>query len=82
MNKQEYETLSEEQPLQAKQFSHSVKLEETQKGVRIHLHVYADTVEHARQQLLKLYFGVHTDLIQHNIPRAPMSVAANGGSKD
>ena len=70
---QEYELTAEQQQ---KQFSHSVKLEETAKGVRVSTHVYADTAEHARQEALKVYLGIVHDLQSHDVRLAPMNAAA------
>lgn len=80
MSNQEYES-SLEQP-QQQQFSHSVKLEETAKGVRVSVHVYADTAEHARQEALKVYLGIVHDLQSHDVKLAPMNGTANGAMKE
>lgn len=53
-------------------FSHSIKIEETAKGIRVSVHVYADSSEHARQQALKTYIGIIDDLRRHEIALAPV----------
>jgi hypothetical protein len=55
-------------------FSHSIKIEETAKGCRVSVHVYADTSEHARQQALKTYCGILDDLKRHDITVAPLCI--------
>ena len=78
MSSQEYETTLEQQ----KQFSHSAKLEETVKGCRISVHVYGNSSEEVRQQLIKTYLGIEHDLQSHDVKLCPMSAAptvSNGG---
>ena len=70
MNNQDYE-LERQQPQQ--QFSHSAKLTSTAKGMRIDVHCYANNLEELRQQLIKTYLGIETDLKNHCIAIAPMS---------
>ena len=57
-----------------KQFSHSVKLEETAKGIRISVHGYGvnglDTIE----ETVAMYKAVRDKLEKEKIPRAPMTV--------
>lgn len=64
--------------------THSIKIEETAKGCRVAVHVYADTVERARQEVLRLYLGVVHDLQSHDVKLAPMVATAttNGTSKE
>lgn len=57
------------------------KIEQTAKVVRLRVNVYSDSVEHTRQQLLKMYAGIETDLRSHGIVIAPM-LAANGAMKE
>ena len=68
---QEYESLAETNQIQL-QFSHSAKLTSTPKGVRIDVHCYGNSSEEVRQQLLKMYVGIETDLRNHCIPIAPI----------
>lgn len=70
------EVINEEyEPLAAtNQFSHSAKLTSTAKGVRIDVHCYGNSSEEVRQQLLKMYVGIETDLRNHCIPIAPIEL--------
>ncbi len=73
--KQEYESsLVEEQTKLQLQFTHSAKLTSTAKGVRIDVHCYGNSSEEVRQQLLKTYVGIETDLRNHCIPIAPIEL--------
>ena len=69
---QEYESLAAE--TNQFQFSHSAKLTSTAKGVRIDVHCYGNSSEEVRQQLLKMYVGIETDLRNHSIPIAPIEL--------
>lgn len=76
---QEYELLAEE--MNQPQFSHSAKLTSTAKGIRIDVHCYGNSSEQVRQQLLKTYVGIETDLRNHGIPIAPIESKRNGVSQ-
>jgi hypothetical protein len=56
------------------QWSHSVKLEETAKGVRIHVHVYANNQEDAIAEALETYMNTRNACKENKIPLAPMEV--------
>ena len=71
---QEYESLGAETNQIQFQFSHSAKLTSTAKGVRIDVHCYGNSSEEVRQQLLKTYVGIETDLRNHCIPIAPIEL--------
>jgi flagellar motor protein MotB len=61
-------------------FSHSVKLEQTAKGVRVTIHVSADNFADARMQSTELFIKVQQDLQIQGIPLAPVELK-NGGVK-
>ena len=73
---QEYESL------EMNQFSHSAKLTSTAKGVRIDVHCYGNSSEEVRQQLLKTYIGIETDLRNHSIAIAPIESKQNNNIND
>ena len=78
---EEYEPLAEMNSNQNQlqlQFSHSAKLTSTAKGVRIDVHCYGNSSEEVRQQLLKMYVGIETDLRNHSIVIAPIESKQNG----
>ena len=56
------------------QYTHSVKLEETAKGVRVHIHIYANGQDEAIEQALETYLSVRKNCEENNIPLAPMEV--------
>jgi hypothetical protein len=55
-------------------FSHSVKLEQTAKGVRVTVHVSADNFADARMQSTELFIKVQQDLQIQGIPLAPVEL--------
>jgi len=57
------------------QFTHSVKFEETAKGVRISIHVHANSGALARNEALLLYLRTREDCVQDDIPLAPMEIS-------
>jgi hypothetical protein len=61
-------------------FSHSVKLEQTAKGVRVTVHVSSDNFHDARMQSTELFLKVQEDLKIQGIPLAPVELK-NGGVK-
>ena len=58
------------------QFTHDVKLEETAKGIRIHVHVYANKGLEAMQEVFALYQTCRDKAELLNIPLAPMEVVS------
>ena len=58
-------------------YTHSLKLESTQKGVRIHTHIYGMSVEQVTEESIKLYLSSKTRLESEGIQLAPM----NGGKE-
>lgn len=53
-------------------YSHSLKLEETAKGVRISVHVYANDHEKTIEEAFKLYLKVKMTAMDNKIPLAPV----------
>ncbi len=51
---------------------YSVKLEDTSKGVRVTVHVYAATIDEARDLAVRLRDGVCIELENKKVPVAPM----------
>jgi len=56
------------------QFTHSVKLEDTAKGIRISVHVYTNDLETATNETIKLYKHTKDLAEQNKIPIAPMEL--------
>lgn len=56
------------------QFTHSIKLSETAKGVRIDVHVYANDRVTAIDEAIGTYEVMKAKLEEEEIPIAPMSV--------
>jgi hypothetical protein len=55
-------------------FSHSVKLEQTAKGVRVTVHVSSDNFADVRMQSTELFIKVQQDLQIQGIPLAPVEL--------
>ena len=53
-------------------FTHSLKLEETAKGLRISVHVYTNDQETAIDEAFKTYTQARQKAIDNNITLAPM----------
>ena len=58
--------MPEPQPM----FSHSLKLEETAKGLRISVHIYAHNTAEALEQAFKTYLNAKITAIDNKIPVA------------
>jgi len=56
------------------QFTHSIKIEETAKGVRISVHVYANDRVTAIDEAIGTYEVMKAKLEEEEIPIAPMEV--------
>jgi hypothetical protein len=56
------------------QFTHDIKLEETAKGVRISVHVYANNLPTAVSEALDTYKDMKNILVEQHIPVAPMEI--------
>ena len=59
-------------------FSHSVKLEQTAKGVRVTVHVSSDNFHDTRMQSTELFIKVTEDLKIQGVPLAPIEALKNG----
>jgi len=55
-------------------YTHSLKLEETAKGIRIHVHVYATDRQTALTEAFELYKGAKREAESRKIPIAPVEV--------
>ena len=53
-------------------YSHSLKLEETAKGVRISVHIYANSSGEAIEQAFQTYLKAKMTAIDNKIPLAPV----------
>jgi hypothetical protein len=60
--------MPEPQPM----FSHSLKLEETAKGLRISVHIYARNTAEALEEAFNLYLQSKIKAIDNKIPLAPV----------
>lgn len=60
--------MPEQQPM----FSHSLKLEETAKGSRISVHIYAHNTGEALEKAFKTYLNAKIKAIDNKIPLAPV----------
>ena len=56
------------------QYTHSVKIEETAKGCRIHVHAYANGRVEAITQAINTYMLTKKTMEYHKIPLAPMEI--------
>ena len=66
--------MTSEEAMIPTQFTHSIKLEETAKGVRFSIHVYANDRAEALKELFVTY-RTAKDIAQNDkIPLAPMEV--------
>lgn len=54
--------------------THSVTLEDTAKGIRLSVHVYANDLETAVNEAIKLYQSTKQKAEKEKIPVAPMEV--------
>ena len=56
------------------QFSHSIKLEETAKGIRISVHVYANSLGEAVEQAFEMYSLSRAEAVNRDIELAPIEI--------
>lgn len=61
------------------QFTHSLKIEDTAKGVRFSVHVYATDSKTALEETFNLYLAARDVAKQQNLEVAPFEI--NGGGK-
>jgi len=59
--------------LVAPPYTHSLKLEETAKGLRISVHCYANTTEDIIQETFRTYLKAKQEAIDNKIQLAPMN---------
>jgi hypothetical protein len=55
-------------------YLHSLKLEETTKGLRISVHVYSNDQEQAIKEAFNTYLMAKMTAIDNNIPLAPVDI--------
>ena len=53
-------------------YSHSLKLEDTSKGLRISVHIYAHNIAEALEEAFKTYLNAKIKAIDNKIPLAPV----------
>ena len=53
-------------------YSHSIKVEDTAKGIRLSVHVYANTSAEAIEQAFQTYLQAKIKAAQNNIQLAPV----------
>ena len=53
-------------------YSHSLKLEETAKGIRLSVHVYANSTGDAIEQAFNMYLKAKITAVDNKIPLAPV----------
>jgi len=56
------------------QFTHSIKLSETAKGIRIDVHVYANNAPDAMNEAIYTYKNMKKKLKENDIQLAPVEV--------
>jgi hypothetical protein len=56
------------------QYTHSVKLEDTAKGIRISVHIYANSTGEAMEQAFTMYLKAKITAIDNKIPLAPVQI--------
>jgi hypothetical protein len=58
-------------------YSHSVKIEDTAKGIRLSVHVYANSTGEAIEQAFTMYLKAKMTAMDNKIPLAPVD-SGNG----
>ena len=56
------------------QFTHDLKIDDTAKGIRISVHVYANTMEAAVGEAFNMYLSARAAAVKGNIELAPIEV--------
>ena len=54
------------------QYTHSIKIEDTAKGIRLSVHVYANSTGEAIEQAFTTYLKARMEAIDNKITLAPM----------
>jgi hypothetical protein len=57
------------------QYTHSIKLEDTAKGIRVSVHVYSNDRQTALNEALKTYQEMKDLCTDNKIPLAPMEIS-------
>jgi hypothetical protein len=60
------------QPTSATQYTHSIKVEETAKGLRFHVHVYGNNEDETIETVLRTYEKTIAKFMDHGHKLAPM----------
>jgi hypothetical protein len=68
------ETLDSDFSQQLTQYTHSVKISDTAKGIRIDVHVYATDKEAVVSEAFDTYIHARDTAISHNIALAPIEI--------
>jgi hypothetical protein len=55
-------------------YSHSIKIEDTAKGIRLSVHVYANSTGEAIEQAFSTYLTAQQTARDNKIPIAPMEI--------
>ena len=53
-------------------YSHSIKIEDTAKGIRLSVHVYTNSTGEAIEQAFNLYLKAKMTAVDNHIPLAPV----------
>jgi len=56
------------------QYTHSLKIEDTAKGIRVSVHVYANDMKTAVKEAFELYGNARAVAKDNSIPLAPVEV--------
>jgi len=60
---------------QLQQYSHSVKIEDSAKGIRISVHVYTNNKYKAIDEVIKTYLDMKAAAEANKLPVAPMEIS-------
>jgi hypothetical protein len=63
--------MTEEATEPQQQYSHSLKLEDTAKGIRLSVHVYANNTGEAIEQAFTMYLKAKMTAVDNHVPLAP-----------
>ena len=68
--------MTTEIPEQAVLYTHSIKIEDTAKGIRISVHVYSNDQQTAIDQTIETYLNTRIKAESVKIPIAPMEISS------
>jgi len=54
------------------QYTHSIKIEDTAKGIRISVHIYSNSTGEAIEQAFNMYLKAKITAVDNKIPLAPI----------